>query len=454
VSFNVSGGSGTMANETEPYGTATALTTSTFTRTGYTFAGWNKAADGSGSNFADGASYSFTSSAMLYAQWVVTSPTVSFNISGGSGTMDNETEPYGMATALTTSTFTRTGYTFAGWNKAADGSGSNFADGASYPFTSSAMLYAQWVVTSPTVTGQPSSQLTVSGGVATFSAATSAVVYGVQWQVSSNGASTWSNVTGATGTSYNVVASSSTNDNRYRAVFTNASGSATSNAATLVYLVGSTNWSGYADTGATFSAVSGSWTVPTVTCAPTGTSFASQWVGIDGWGNVTVEQDGTQTSCTSGTPAYSAWYEMYGDTAVNNGYMVPLSSTTYPVRPGDAMSGSVSFSAGQWTLSIEDATQGWTFTTTVTFGGATQASAEWIMEAPTVCAGSTCSLAALADYGTTTFTSATASVGGVAGAITSQPYFAVQIINGSTVLSVPSLVDPTGFSFITTWEAA
>jgi hypothetical protein len=130
-----------MANETASV--PTSLTTNAFTRTGYQFAGWNTAADGSGTAYADGASYPFTSSTTLYAQWsTATSYTVTFNANLGTGTMANETAS--VPTNLTTNAFTRAGYHFAGWNTAANGSGTAYADGASYPFTSSTTLYAQW----------------------------------------------------------------------------------------------------------------------------------------------------------------------------------------------------------------------------------------------------------------------------------------------------------------------
>ena len=62
ATFNANGGAGTMAPEVEPYGTATALSANTFSETGYGFAGWNTAADGSGAAYADGASYPSTAS--------------------------------------------------------------------------------------------------------------------------------------------------------------------------------------------------------------------------------------------------------------------------------------------------------------------------------------------------------------------------------------------------------
>jgi len=49
----------------------TALTLNTFTRTGYTFSGWNTAANGTGTAYADGATYSFNADITLYAQWTV-----------------------------------------------------------------------------------------------------------------------------------------------------------------------------------------------------------------------------------------------------------------------------------------------------------------------------------------------------------------------------------------------
>ena len=72
--------------------------------------------------------------------------TVTFYPNGGTGTMANQTS--GSAAALNTNTFLYAGYTFAGWNTASNGSGTSYADGASYPFTADITLYAQWVTAS------------------------------------------------------------------------------------------------------------------------------------------------------------------------------------------------------------------------------------------------------------------------------------------------------------------
>jgi uncharacterized repeat protein (TIGR02543 family)/LPXTG-motif cell wall-anchored protein len=77
VTFNANGGSGAMADQSGS--SATALSSNVFTRSGYTFAGWNTAADGSGTAYADGASYAFSSSTTLYAQWTPTLATTGFD---------------------------------------------------------------------------------------------------------------------------------------------------------------------------------------------------------------------------------------------------------------------------------------------------------------------------------------------------------------------------------------
>ena len=162
-------------------------------------------------------------------------------------------------------------------------------------------------------------------------------------------------VTGATATTYSFTATTGENGDQYEAVFTNSAGAATTTAATLTVtrpptLGASTNWSGYAATGSTFNAVAVSWTVPSVTCSGTQSTYSSEWIGIDGDNSSTVEQDGTEADCLSGTPSYDAWYELYGDNSENGGSEIELSTTTYPVVPGDRMTASVSETNNVWTF--------------------------------------------------------------------------------------------------------
>ena len=166
VSFNSNGGSGSMVNQSS--NVTANLTANAFTRTGYTFTGWNTAADGSGSFYADSASYLFLSGTTLYAQWSSAGPTyyfVSFNANGGTGGMQNETGT--VSQSLTANTYTYAGHTFVGWNTLANGSGTSYADGASYPFNASTTLYAQWRANSYVVT------FSANGGTGSMSTETS-----------------------------------------------------------------------------------------------------------------------------------------------------------------------------------------------------------------------------------------------------------------------------------------
>ena len=141
VTFDNNGGSGTMTAQTA--NVPTTLTTNAFTRVGYSFSGWNTAANGSGTNYADGATYDFSANITLYAKWTaLPNHTVTFDSNGGTGTMTAQTA--NVPTSLTLNTFTRTGYSFSGWNTAANGTGTSYANGAIYPFAADATLYAQW----------------------------------------------------------------------------------------------------------------------------------------------------------------------------------------------------------------------------------------------------------------------------------------------------------------------
>ena len=143
----------------------------------------------------------------------------------------------------------------------------------------------------------------------------------------------------------------------------------------------SNNWSGYAASGSTYTGVSSTWVEPSATCTSSTTQVAGFWVGLDGYGNTSVEQTGTAMACSGGSPTYWAWYEMYPAGSVN---------IAHPVAPGDVMRASVdATSPTTFVIKISDATQGWTFATTQTAATApARSSAEVITEAPCCASGS------------------------------------------------------------------
>lgn len=70
--------------------------------------------------------------------------TVDFDANGGEGTMPTWTGKPNTSFDLPKNTFTREGYTFTGWNTAADGTGAAYADKAPVKFSENTALYAQW----------------------------------------------------------------------------------------------------------------------------------------------------------------------------------------------------------------------------------------------------------------------------------------------------------------------
>jgi hypothetical protein len=86
----------------------------------------------------------------------------------------------------------------------------------------------------PAMTTQPGNQTVTAESTVTFVAAASGVpMPTVQWQVSTNGGSSYQTITGATSSTYSFTAMVAQSGNLYEAVFTNATNSVTSNPASL-----------------------------------------------------------------------------------------------------------------------------------------------------------------------------------------------------------------------------
>jgi len=184
------------------------------------------------------------------------------------------------------------------------------------------------------------------------------------------------------------------------------------------------NWAGYFvanyQTGQSYGAAQGSWTIPAVSFVGSGSRTNNQqlsatWVGIggtctdancDGAGDSTLIQLGTeQDAYHIGSANYYAWYEM-----------LPGNSVTIPnpVQPGDRINASLQCTATcssttqTWTLSMTDYTAGWTWSQTVSYASP-MLSAEWIEEATSSCTGSNCTVEPLADFGQLTINPGTAN---------------------------------------------
>jgi uncharacterized repeat protein (TIGR02543 family) len=147
ITFNINGGTGTTpATQTITVGASLTLPAGNgFSRSGYTFGGWNTDASGTGTNYSAGASYTPAGNITLYAKWTAVY-TITFNINGGTGTTPAaQTITAGASLTLPTGNgFSRSSYTFGGWNTDASGTGTNYSAGASYTPAGNITLYAKW----------------------------------------------------------------------------------------------------------------------------------------------------------------------------------------------------------------------------------------------------------------------------------------------------------------------
>jgi uncharacterized repeat protein (TIGR02543 family) len=180
VTYNGNGNTGGSApvDGSSPHNynsTVTVQVAGSLIRTGYTFAGWNTAANGSGTAYATGAMFTMPAvNTTLFAQWTINTYTITYDgngntggsapVDGGSPHIYNSTVP-----VLGAGSLIRTGYTFAGWNTAANGSGTSYAVGATFTVpAANTTLYAQWTINSYTVTydgnGNTGGSAPVDGG--------------------------------------------------------------------------------------------------------------------------------------------------------------------------------------------------------------------------------------------------------------------------------------------------
>ncbi|RJQ82129.1 MAG: hypothetical protein C4519_08145, partial [Desulfobacteraceae bacterium] len=133
--------------------------TGNLVRSGYAFTGWNTQADGSGTTYTQGQTFTMeTADITLYARWTA-NPTYTVIYAGNGedgGSVPVDTTNYEEGQIVTvlgnTGNLVRAGYAFAGWNTQADGSGTTYTQDQN--FTVGAVdvtLYVRWTA-NPTYT--------------------------------------------------------------------------------------------------------------------------------------------------------------------------------------------------------------------------------------------------------------------------------------------------------------
>lgn len=150
VSFNNNGGTGSPADQTKVHDVTLTLSSTQPTRTNFTFNGWNTSADGTGTSYSAGGSYTTNAAVTLYAQWTAIQYTVTWNANGGTG---GTTTTQNAGTAHTAPTVSRTGYTFSTWrNPETGGDPILVGAGGSYTPTANITFYAIWTEIKYTIT--------------------------------------------------------------------------------------------------------------------------------------------------------------------------------------------------------------------------------------------------------------------------------------------------------------
>jgi uncharacterized repeat protein (TIGR02543 family) len=172
--YDANGGTGTAPSGGSVRGATTFTTEANpFTRTGYSFAGWNTAANGSGTALTANATNTMPASGtsiVFYAQWTAASLVVTYDEQGGGSIADGSVNVGASISAAPTAPV-RAGYTLSGWSTTSSGSVVTFpyAHGETANFT----LYAIWTANSLTVTYNSKGGTAVSSGTVNTAASIS-----------------------------------------------------------------------------------------------------------------------------------------------------------------------------------------------------------------------------------------------------------------------------------------
>jgi hypothetical protein len=229
------------------------------------------------------------------------------------------------------------------------------------------------VTSAPVVTTQPDDQTVDAGGTVTFTAAASGSPDPtVQWQVSTDGGASWSDISGATSDSYTTPATTAAdNDTQYRAVFTNSTSTVTTTAATLtvnsapVITTGPTSQTVTSGATATFTAAASGNPAPTVQWQQS-TDGGSSWSDISGATSTTLSFAATDADNSN---QYQAVFTNSVDSATSNAATLTVNDvptvTTQPQGQSVSAGQSVSFTATgtgkpvpttQWQVSTDGGT--------------------------------------------------------------------------------------------------
>jgi uncharacterized repeat protein (TIGR02543 family) len=214
-------------------GTAYTIAANSFTKTNYTFVNWNTAANGTGTTYLPGASYSTNANLNLYAQWTVAQYTVTWNVSINGGSGGGSTTQNAGTAHTAPSPGTKTGYSFSGYydTPSGDYAYGPIASGGSFTPPSSITMYTRWSAAAPSggtasISGTAASGSTLTLNTTDPNAGQPVTSTSITWQRNSGTSGAW--VTARTyGTSYVLGSSDISYSIRVVIVWSNAYGNQT-----------------------------------------------------------------------------------------------------------------------------------------------------------------------------------------------------------------------------------
>lgn len=195
----------------------------------------------------------------------------------------------------------------------------------------------------------------------------------------------------------------------------------------------SSNWSGYIVGNGPYGVVTGTFTVPNIVDSVAETVTA-EWVGIDGINTNSLIQAGVVETYepTGNRVTYRAWWEILPAEPV----LVPIDWNQVSVLPGHRVTVTIWQVGGPlWAIKLTDNTTGQSFTTEQSYSGP-QASADWIVEVPTL-AGAT---ETLGEY------SPAVKFSGLRITGSDTTTTRGSLVQGGAIVSVPSELTAAGFT--------
>lgn len=143
ITYNANGGTGAPSSQTKVHGRNLSLTSVIPAKTGYAFGGWGISSTATTATYKSGDLYTTDSDITLYAIWKNTY-TVTYNANGGSNAPSNQTKIEDESLLLTSSSPTRSDYSFKGWATSSSSTTIAYKSGDYYEENRNIILYAVW----------------------------------------------------------------------------------------------------------------------------------------------------------------------------------------------------------------------------------------------------------------------------------------------------------------------